>query len=136
MSESHCRSVDIENPCYGKFLPAGVKPEDDKHKKKTSVKNKSSLVDAEDFQRISGKLMPEFNDVKNTRPDDSADNGNDPDVENLIRRHARVSALALKHDQRGQKPQGDENSIPVNAQSADLKSDAVHDSASILLNFR
>ena len=90
------------------------------------VEDESALVAPEDFERIPGKLMPELNYIENARPDNAADDGDDSNVEDLVRRHVRIFSFILQDDQCGEKTQRDENAVPVNTQAADVKCDAVH----------
>lgn len=131
VTERHCRPVNIEDACNREFFPFGIEPQDHENQQETPVEDESALIYAEHFERIAGELVPEFNDIKDTGSDDAADNGNDPDIEYLVGRHIRISAFALKNDQRGEKTERNENAIPVNTQFADLKCDAVHDYGSV-----
>ena len=58
-------------------------------------------------------------------------NGDDSDVEDLVRRHVRIFAFVLKDCQSCEKTERNENAVPMNIQSADLKCDAVHDYGSV-----
>lgn len=131
MTERHCRPVNVEDARDGKFFPSGIEPQDHENQQEASVEDEPSLIDAEYFQQIAGKLMPEFNDVKDARADDAADNGDDSDVEDLVRRHVRIFAFVLKDCQSCEKTERNENAVPMNIQSADLKCDAVHDYGSV-----
>ena len=128
VSCGHCRNKYIQYPDDIQFSQLAVKREHGQCQQKSSVKDQSALIDADDIPEIVPVVVEKLHHIKYSGAENAGDHGQKEQGRTLVFGKFGETAVVFQKKHGGDEAQCRHHSIPADGKRTDLKCDWMHDS--------